>query len=215
MRAWPPITGLIFMTTGKTRNSGWLPRVGLLLCLLTLSGAALATPWSLDGLFDALAQHPRQEVDFVEERHDQLLGVPLSSRGTLYYRAPDTLQKTLSQGGEGSFRFEGDELHIEQGGRARSVELDSHPALRALATMFRALLGGDRAALERYFQLELNGTREQWHLQLSPQQRELARLIREVNIYGSADRILRLETEERSGDRVSTRLLDHRDGSAQ
>lgn len=50
MRVWPPITGLIFMTTGKRRNSGRLARVGLWLCLLMISGSALATSWSLDQL---------------------------------------------------------------------------------------------------------------------------------------------------------------------
>lgn len=191
------------MTTGNLRI-----RIALLLGWLITPGWAVA--WGLDELFAGLAAQPRSEVHFVEERHDQLLGLPLRSEGILRYQAPDYLSKTIERGGEGSYEFSAGQLRIERRGAQHELALDSHPLLLAISTALRATLAGDRAALEQYFELRLAGQHDDWQLRLHPLDGAVARVLREIHIQGADARILRIESEERSGDRVIT-ILRHGD----
>jgi hypothetical protein len=187
------------MITGKAKIS-----LGASLLLWAISLPAMS--WQLDGLLSELAAQPHSDLRYLEQRHDTMLGVPLRTEGMLRYRAPDYLEKTIDRGGEGRFVIEGEQLRVQRGERLHDVALDSHPLLLAMATALRATLAGDRAALEAHFSLQLQGAREDWQLSLRPRQREVAWVLRELRILGSGAQILRIETEERSGDLTVTEL---------
>ncbi len=202
MPVWPPITGSISMTTGALK-----PLRSLTLLLGLLLALPSVAEWGPKALLASLAEAVQPELRFVEERHDELLGIPLRSEGRLEFRAPDYLAKTIERGGDGSFVIEGDSLQVTRRGELHQIPLDSHPALRALATALRASLGGDYAALAEQFALELRGEPAQWRLILVPHQREVRRLLESLELGGSDARLLRISAYERGGQRSVTTLI--------
>lgn len=192
------------MITGKLNR---LIITALCLALWLVGGKAVAETWDQVRVFAALASVPERRVPFTEERIDQMLGVPLQSRGTLHYRAPDYLAREMEQA---SYVIDADTLIINQRGQQRELLLDSHPALSGLATLLRALLSGNEGALQAHYQLSWQGDGEAWQLTLRPRHGELTRWINEARVSGQADRIHTLVIDEASGDQTFTHLhLEH------
>jgi len=181
------------MTTGKKTS-----RFLALLCLL-LPLVAQAVSFDLAQLMGLFSAVESRSARYTEEQTMAVLNVPLESHGTLTFRAPDTLEKRVDNGG-GSYLVEGRQLHIEQGGEQRRIALDSYPALAAFVASFRATLAGDRQTLERYYHIALDGERGDWTLTLKPKQDDMAAVIESITLHGSEDTISMIETVERSGD---------------
>ena len=175
-------------------------RLAVALCLSLWLGVVQAGEWTLQALMGRLAEVESRRVGYTEERHMSMLGVPLVSAGELVYRAPDYLKKQVSEGGQGSYEIQGEQLRIEEDGEVRELPLSAHPALQAFVASFRATLAGDLATLQRFYRLSLSGSAADWTLTLVPTETSMARVIREVTIRGSGDRLLRVETLEQGGD---------------
>jgi hypothetical protein len=197
----PPITGLTFMTTGKTTS-----RLLTLLFLLplTLQAGSFTLP-QLMGLFSGVQS---RSASYTEEQTLAVLDVPLESHGTLTFRAPDILEKSVANGG-GSYRVEGQQLQVEQGGVQRQIALDSYPALAAFVASFRATLAGDQQTLERYYTVRLEGGQTDWTLTLVPTQSDMAAVIKRITIHGSGNQIDLIETAEQSGDSSRMQLREN------
>lgn len=180
-------------TAASRRYAAWL-------ALLLWSAGVQAGDWSLQTLMAQLAAVESRQVGYSEVRHLSLLGVPLQSRGELYYRAPDYLKRSVTEGGQGSYEIDGEQLRIEENGEVRELPLSTHPALQAFVASFRATLAGDLVTLQRYYTLELRGTATDWSLTLHPTEPSMSAVIREVTIHGSGNVLQRVETLERGGD---------------
>jgi hypothetical protein len=181
------------MTTGKTTSRFFL------WLLLLLSPALQAGAFELSQLMGLFSGVESRSARYTEEQTLAVLDVPLESHGTLTFRAPDTLEKTVANGG-GSYRVKGRQLTIEQGGEQRQIALDSYPSLAAFVASFRATLAGDRETLERYYHIVLQGQRDDWTLTLKPKLDDMASVIESISLHGSEDTITLIETVERSGD---------------
>ncbi len=179
-------------------------RLPLLLALLLAPLPALG--FSLAELQPLLAAVQRAEAQFVEERHLAVLEVPLSSRGTLSYRAPDFLQKAVAAPQPGSFTVEGERLTVEQAGERRVLDLAAAPQLKVFTESFRAVLAGDFDSLDRLYRLSLEGERDRWILRLQPRAAPLSRFIEEVTVAGSGAELQRFTVLERGGDRSTMHL---------
>lgn len=196
------------MTTGSKNSLRGLLAGLFLLCGL---GMVQADEEAVAQVFAALAVVPEREVAFVEERIDQMLGVPLQSRGVLRYRAPDYLAREIRQGGQGSYVIEGEMLRVEYAGQQRELPLDSHPALAGLAGLLRAVLAGDRDSLQAHYRLDWRFDADHWQLTLRPREAALSRWLAEARISGQGGNIHLLVIDEAGGDQIRTRLLPHAD----
>jgi hypothetical protein len=98
---------------------------------------------------------------------------------------------------------DGDRLVIEDGtsGVRRTLMLNDYPAVRALVESIRATLAGDRARLERFYALRLEGGEGDWHLRLTPRDAATREFVTEIRIGGSGNRVTSVEVQEASGDR--------------
>jgi hypothetical protein len=76
-----------------------------------------------------------------------------------------------------------------------------YPQIQPFVESIRATLAGDRNALERIFHVEFAGSVERWSLTLVPLDHQLARAIKQVQIDGSRDQLLRIEIRRADGDR--------------
>lgn len=183
------------------------PRVRLLALGLLLSARARAD--DLDALMQLLAQRSHAEVSFVEQHFLKLLSRPVESMGELRFDAPDRLEKHTLEPRDEDLKVEGDVLTMTRHGKTRVASLGDYPQIAPLIESIRATLAGDRAALERAFQLSLLGDLEHWALVLRPRDARIATRISEVRIDGDRDRLLTVAIRERDGDRSLITLREH------
>lgn len=153
-------------------------------------------------------------TDFVEVRGSALLKAPLRVSGE--YRRPDadtlvrevrepyaetTTIRTGAKPGQG-------EVAIARAGKSpRRFSLSRAPELVALQASFGALLGGDRAELERHYALDAQGTRRQWTVAMTPKDAQVAARVRQIVLLGREDELRCIETHPARGNELQRTLL--------
>jgi hypothetical protein len=173
--------------------------------LVAFCGWAQQPPdtWNLAQLMGELAQRQHGHARFIETKHLRLLSGPLTLTGTLSFRAPDRLEKHTLTPNEEVLIVQGDQLSVEIKARRirREFALQEHPVLWGFVESIRATLSGDMAALSRFYHAQLAGERGKWRLTLTPRERRMRALIRQIRIDGAGPRVLRIDIEETGGDR--------------
>jgi hypothetical protein len=185
-------------------------RAMLLLALMCVAGsvtgnAALPAPGApmgdLDEVMRLLAMRRHGRVEFIEQHFLAVLKRPVESSGEMRYDAPDHLEKRTLLPRPETLVLDGGELTIERNGRRRVLDLHRYPQIQPFIESIRGTLAGDRNALERVFHLEFAGSVGRWSLILAPLDASLARVVKQVQIDGSRDQLLRVEIRQPDGDR--------------
>ena len=186
--------------------------LALVLVLLAVMPAAIAQSpdWTIDQLMRALSQHDHTQAEFSEAKYMRLLSRPLNLRGALSYRPPDRLEKRTVQPNEEVMLVEGDKLRIQIPGRRidRTFSMQELPAVWAFVESIRATLSGDRASLQRFYTIDLEGEVRNWQMTLRPREVKMAALIAEVRIGGAGGRVGSVEIREANGDRSVMRIRE-------
>jgi hypothetical protein len=175
----------------------------LLAGLSALSGSVRADTGSadLDAVMSLLAMRRHGRVEFVEQQFLAILDHPVESSGELRYDAPDRLEKRTLLPHTEDLVLAGGILTMERGGRSRVLDLQRYPQIQPFVESIRATLAGDRSALERIFHVDFAGNVQRWSLTLVPLDGRLARNVKQVQIDGSRDQLLRVEIRQADGDR--------------
>jgi hypothetical protein len=174
------------------------------------AGVSAQEAWGLAELMRGLSGVSHAQARFVERRYLQVLKQPLELSGTLSYTAPGRLVKhTLAPRAE-RMTVEADRVLVEDlvKNRSRSLALQDYPVLWAFIESFRATLQGDLAALERFYQPQLEGDRARWTLSLKPRERRMRSMVSAIRISGSAARLTGIEIEETRGDRSVMTVIE-------
>lgn len=176
------------------------------LATVLLAGAALpspaAEPWGLEDLFARFAQVDSSSARFAETREVGLLTAPLDSSGTLTYRRPDFLEKRTLQPQAESLRLDGDRLTLTQAdGASRTLSVSSVPEIQTYVESIRSTLRGDVPTVMRFYEAALEGTLQDWRMQLTPRAEEARRIVRRIVIAGRDATIRRIEVLQADGDR--------------
>lgn len=169
------------------------------LVLATASPAVLAA-WDIQQLMDSLAQHRSSQASFVEKKTIAMLERPVESSGQLFYTAPDHLEKRTLKPKPESMVIDGGDLLIERGRQKHRLQLQVYPELAAFIDSIRGTLAGDRQALERNYQLSLEGTAERWILQLLPRDDKMLAVVQRIRITGARDQVRSIEITQADGD---------------
>lgn len=169
------------------------------LMLATLSPAAFAA-WDLQQLMETLAQNKSGRARFTEKKSIAMLDKPVESSGELLYSAPSHLEKRTFKPKPEALIVDGDELLIERGRQKYNLQLQSYPELAAFIDSIRGTLAGDRKALERSYQLSLEGSAERWSLQLLPLDEKMRAVIQRIRIDGARDQVRSIEITQADGD---------------
>ena len=174
-----------------------------LLFLAAAPAASGAAPLTVAELMQMLGAVESENARFVETRHSALLKAPLVTEGTLAYRRPDRVEKHVLSPYDERITVEGGRLTMENRtqNRKKTVSVSGAPGIAALVESVRATRAGDLDALQRHFALQLEGSREQWTLTLTPHDAQLARYVSQLALSGSGARIGRITVEEAGGDR--------------
>ena len=163
--------------------------------------AAAGDDAGLDELMRLLAERKHGHVTFTETHLLGLLQRPLYSSGELLYEAPDRLEKRTLKPQAEDLVLSGSVLTIRRGGHTRTLDLARRPEIAEWVESIRATLAGDRAALERYFQVSYSGEPAHWKLVLVPRNPSQDPAIGQVRIEGSGAALRRLEIRQEDGDR--------------
>lgn len=195
------------MTTGRMARAG----LASALCAWLLVLAAVAPDgataergdgnWGLAELMAARAEVTGGRARFREVHHDELLDEPVERTGTLVYRAPDYVRKSVT-GAEGrTVEVHGDRVRIGDGDGddQRRLRIDDHPALAGAVAAFRATLAGDLAALREHYTVDFEGGRDDWTLTYRPSTEALAERLERIVIRGHGREISEVETRETDG----------------
>jgi hypothetical protein len=202
------------MVSQKNKYMAQLPAV--LFVVVMCSAMPVKAGLVLPELMKSMADIKGSEVDFTEERHNQLLQKPMKLSGKLIYKAPNTLIKQTIKPLEETFIISGPTLAVErmrEGKMQRhEVILDDFPALAPIVLGLRSVLSGDLKTLEQHYLPELTGIYEDWTLVLKPRRRAfeeddwLKDVVKSVTIKGSGTHVSRVEILEPGGDRSITRI---------
>ncbi len=169
------------------------------LMLATASPAVLAA-WDIQQLMNALAQNKSSQASFVERKNIAILERPIESSGELFYTAPDHLEKRTLKPKPESMVIDGGDLLIERSRQKHRLQLQAYPELAAFIDSIRGTLAGDRQALERSYQLSLEGTPERWTLQLLPRDDKMLAVVQRIRIAGARDQVRSIEISQADGD---------------
>jgi outer membrane lipoprotein-sorting protein len=168
-----------------------------------LAWPAYAADFELSALMEMLALVSAAKDSFTETKHSAVLSAPLVLKGTLVYVRPDRLEKIVLAPFEERTVIAGNSVTIENRTlkQTRTFSLASSAPVSAFVESMRATLAGDRAALERHYNVQLEGRPEAWILSLMPREQKLASLVKRIQIAGVREQLKRIEVEEAAGDR--------------
>ncbi len=190
------------------RKAGLAPVLlgaGILFYLSLLS--PLQAGEGLQGLMDRLASAGGTEVSFVEEKHLDMLDVPLIQKGRLRFIPPDRFERVLEGPGGGRFVIDGQRVLQQQGDTRRELDLEQLPAVQAFAASFGATLRGDLEMLQKYYEINFDDTADTWVLELLPKDPRLQRFVTRIVLRGQGGLVKRMEVYEVNGDWSDMRLL--------
>jgi outer membrane lipoprotein-sorting protein len=182
--------------------------------LMAVAGAQAADTarseqdWKLPQLMASLQQVQAAKASFVERKFMRILREPLQSSGQLVYVRPDKLQKDTILPKPERLTVEGGQLTIEQqGDKTRQLALQDFPQIWAFVESIRATLAGDLPTLTRFYDVSLQGSRENWTLQLVPKDNKTRALVAIIRISGDNETIRNVKTEEADGDFTSMTIV--------
>jgi hypothetical protein len=172
----------------------------ILAVMLWLTSALPAHALQLSEVLDRARVTPPDRVPFRELRYNALLKEPMELSGYLEYPQPGQLRKVVLSPFQESMLVDGDQVEISRDGRSRRLSLKNRKPILLMLQSIESLLAGDTEALERYFQLELSGTLENWCLQLTPSSERLARQLEGLTVRGGLDRIDDIRFQMHNGE---------------
>ncbi|MDH5632389.1 MAG: outer membrane lipoprotein carrier protein LolA [Gammaproteobacteria bacterium] len=210
------------MTSGKKNISKRHAAVMLAATLIVLAapGKAVYAGLTVDQLMQKLAAVKSSEARFAETRHSQFLEKPMKLSGKLIYEAPDTLIKQTTRPLNETFTIKGQRLVVErmQEGKKLQHEVGLHdfPALAPVVLGLRSVLAGDLKTLEKYYDVTIQGSEQDWTLRLKPRRHGfeeddwLKDVVKLVTMRGQGVLLSQVEIIEPSGDKSVT-LITHPD----
>lgn len=174
-------------------------RRALLLLSALLTSPAEASP--LDDVMRGFAAIRASSARFTEEKSMPELELPLPSRGTLTWRAPDLLEKHTTEPVEEILRIQGETLTLERPARGerQSLTLERAPEIRPLVEALRATLAGDLATLSRHHEVSFSGTAAGWEMVLVPRSARTRAVVQRVTLSGRGAAIRIVETQGGGG----------------
>ena len=168
--------------------------------LMLVPVVSQAAEWDIDQLMRGLAQIRSGHARFVEKKSIAILDKPVESSGELFYTAPDYLEKRTIKPKPESMILDRGTLSIERGRQKHALPLQDYPELAAFIDSIRGTLAGDRKALERNYRLSLDGTAEQWTLQLLPVDERMQAVVKRIRVAGVRDAVRSIEITQADGD---------------
>jgi outer membrane lipoprotein-sorting protein len=181
-------------------------RLALLACCLAVTAGVQAAGFDLQALMQQLAQTRSGQATFVEDRHVQELDQTMRSSGRLSFTAPDTFVRETLRPRQDRMAVVGNQLTLSRGNRSQTVLLDSVPEAAVIVEAIRGTLTGNRETLERYFDTTVQGSAEQWQLDLVPRDARLRGQVTHLRLSGRQAQVREVRMSLADGDSSVMRI---------
>jgi outer membrane lipoprotein-sorting protein len=181
-------------------------RAALLALCLGALGPAHAQGFDLQALMQKLSQVRSGEARFEEDRRVQQLDQTLRSSGRLSFTAPDTFVRETLKPRQERMAVVGNQLTLSRGNRSQTTLLDSVPEAAVIVEAIRGTLTGNRDALERYFDTTVQGSAEQWQLDLVPREPRLRGQVTHLRLSGRQGQVREVRMTLADGDTSVMRI---------
>ncbi|PYY89826.1 outer membrane lipoprotein carrier protein LolA [Pseudomonas sp. TKO26] len=173
--------------------------------LVLLAAPGLAQAFDLQQLSDQLSRPEVIHGRFIQEKHLRALPQPLTSKGHFVLAKNHGLLWLLQTPLQQDYRITA--AGIARRDASSWQMLPGKSAGAEQNRLFLAVLQGDSSGLQRDFELKLQGSAEDWHLQLIPRSLLLKQIFNQINIDGGA-LVQRIELLEAQGDRTLLIMQD-------
>lgn len=168
--------------------------------------ALTAHAWDLEQLMQSLARNISGRATFTEQKFIALLDKPVLSSGELLYTAPDRLEKRTLLPKPETLVLDHDTVTVERGKRQYVLRVKDYPELGVFVESIRGTLAGDRASLERLYQLNLDGSEARWTLVLRPLNPKMLAVVQRITMQGERAELRSIEVEQADKDRSVMRI---------
>jgi hypothetical protein len=177
--------------------------------LALAAGAAFASSrdLTLDELLARMSSTRGVVAQFHEQKQIALLAQPLESTGTIYFAPPGRFSRVTRTPAATRLVLDGADMQFEDANGASAVDLSANPVARQFAENMVALWSGDRARLEKLYQLGFHAERARWELVLVPRSPTLARFLARLTLRGDGAEMRELDLLETDGDRTRTTFV--------
>jgi outer membrane lipoprotein-sorting protein len=194
------------MHAAKLADPASLLRAALLALAVAACGVANAAGFDLQALTQQLAQVHSGEAQFVEDRRIEQLDRTIRSSGRLSFTAPDTFVRETLKPRHERMAVVGNQLTLTRGDRTQTALLDSVPEAAVIVEAIRGTLTGNRETLERYFDVKVQGSPEQWELDLVPREPRLRAQVPSLHISGRRAQVREVRMTLPDGDSSVMRI---------
>lgn len=177
----------------------------LALCLAVVAPVRAAA-FDLQALTQQLAQVRSGQATFIEDRRVLQLDQTIRSSGRLSFTAPDTFVRETLQPRRERMAVVGNQLTLSRGERTHTTMLDSVPEAVVIVEAIRGTLTGNRATLERYFDTNVQGSPEQWQLELVPRDARLRGQVTYLRVSGRQNQVREVRMTLADGDTSVMRI---------
>ena len=178
----------------------------LLAFALAAFGPVQAAGFDLQALTQQLAQVRSGQARFVEDRRVEQLDRTIRSSGQLSFVAPDTFVRETLRPRHERMAVVGNQLTMTRGDRTQTALLDSVPEAAVIVEAIRGTLTGNRETLERYFDTTVQGSPEQWELDLVPREASLRGQVSRLHISGRGAQVREVRMTLPDGDSSVMRI---------
>ena len=162
----------------------------------------------VDALLASLVRKAPETIPFLEVRASPLLEREITIEGMLEYLGPGQLTRNVTAPYVERTVIDGDVVRVRREGRPeRTFFLGRAPGLGGFLAGLAAILSGDRATLEREFEISLTGTTDDWQLTLVPHSREVRERVDRIRLRGAYDSARCIVTVSADGATASELVL--------
>ncbi len=160
-----------------------------------MASSFAAHGFSLDDVLLKLSVHTSFEVGFKEEKIDPFFDIPIVSTGTVSFRAPHYVRKTINKPSKRFFELDGNLITVSlKENEKQTFLVTEQPEMAAFFESFRSILAGDKETLQQHFKVSFSGASNQWSITLKPINDRLSYKINTIVFSGQSDQLLRVET---------------------
>lgn len=182
-------------------------RFGCALLTLLPIAALAANPDLAQTILARMARRDSAQTPFIEVSYRGMLDRPLVTSGQMKWLGGDKLERDVEKPYQAIARIGDGQMSVERAGHpAQTVPISRAPQMAAIIAGFRALLGGDTAALSRDFEVRAAGNPARWVLTLTPRASELKHRVQSIVMDGRNDAPRCMTLTEADGDTTITLL---------
>lgn len=183
----------------------------LIIFIFLCCGSHYVAAMELHDVLKSIATTPEKSARFSETLTSKFLNKALVTKGTLEFKAPATMIKSIWEPEKIVQHIDGDMLSISNNKKENtSISLLSSPELAAGINAVRWILSGNEKALDHDFNVIFNNVVYQWTIRLEPKDSEVAIVINSIVVSGEESRIKQIKITHANGDTIITDLYDHK-----